>query len=255
MRAIDAPRRGPARVAAAARGRRARAARHGWSSIPRRSSRSCSFDEPVPAGEAVLELAFAGKLRGDLRGLYAARSGERAYAFTQLEAADARRFFPCFDEPDDEGALHALGHDARRHTVLSNQPVERKIEPLVGGRKTRAASQRRRRSRPICSRSRSASSRRSPPARCGDDRDPRLARARQGARSPASRSRPRASAWRGSRRTSTCPTPTPSSTSSRCPTSRPARWRTPARCSSARRCCCVDPQTRDARRRRSASPR
>ena len=58
-----------------------------------------TFAEPVPAGEAVLELAFAGKLRGDLRGLYAARAGERAYALTQLEAADARRFFPCFDEP------------------------------------------------------------------------------------------------------------------------------------------------------------
>jgi puromycin-sensitive aminopeptidase len=92
------------------------------------------FEEPVPAGEAVLELAFAGRLRGDLRGLYGARSGERAYAFTQLEAADARRFFPCFDEPAMKARFALSVTTASRHTVLSNQPVL-KIEPLVGGRK------------------------------------------------------------------------------------------------------------------------
>jgi puromycin-sensitive aminopeptidase len=92
------------------------------------------FDEPVPAGEAVLELAFAGKLRGDLRGLYAARSGERRYAFTQLEAAEARRFFPCFDEPAKKARFTLAVTTGSKHTVLSNQPVA-KIEPLVGGRK------------------------------------------------------------------------------------------------------------------------
>ncbi len=93
-----------------------------------------SFAEPVPAGEATLELGFAGKLRGDLRGLYAARSGERAYAFTQLEAADARRFFPCFDEPAMKARFALSVTTGSRNTVLSNQPVA-KIEPLVGGRK------------------------------------------------------------------------------------------------------------------------
>jgi puromycin-sensitive aminopeptidase len=93
-----------------------------------------SFAEPVPAGEATLELRFAGQLRGDLRGLYGARSGERAYAFTQLEAADARRFFPCFDEPAMKARFALSVTTGSRHTVLSNQPVA-KIEPLVGGRK------------------------------------------------------------------------------------------------------------------------
>jgi puromycin-sensitive aminopeptidase len=93
-----------------------------------------SFDDPIPAGEATLVLSFAGKLRADLRGLYAARSGERRYAFTQLEAADARRFFPCFDEPDKKARFALSVTTGSKHTVLSNQPVA-KIEPLVGGRK------------------------------------------------------------------------------------------------------------------------
>ncbi|HEX2484311.1 MAG TPA: M1 family metallopeptidase [Myxococcota bacterium] len=93
------------------------------------------FAEPVPAGEAVLELAFAGKLRSDLRGLYAARAGEREYALTQLEAADARRFFPCFDEPSFKARFQLSVTTGTRNTVLSNEPVA-KVEPLGGGRKT-----------------------------------------------------------------------------------------------------------------------
>ena len=67
--------------------------------VPEHESAQITPSSPLPAGKAVLELSFRGKLRGDLRGLYFARSGKRRYAFTQLEAADARRFFPCFDEP------------------------------------------------------------------------------------------------------------------------------------------------------------
>lgn len=92
------------------------------------------FAEAVPAGEAVLELAFAGKLRSDLRGLYAARAGERAYALTQLEAADARRFFPCFDEPSMKARFQLSVTTSSKNTVLSNEPVA-KVEPLGSGRK------------------------------------------------------------------------------------------------------------------------
>jgi puromycin-sensitive aminopeptidase len=101
---------------------------------PDRETVAVLFDKPVPAGEATLELAFAGKLRSDLRGLYAARSGQRKYAFTQLEAADARRFFPCFDEPAMKACFALSVTTASGHTVLSNQPAE-KVEPLGGGRK------------------------------------------------------------------------------------------------------------------------
>jgi puromycin-sensitive aminopeptidase len=102
---------------------------------PERETIEVLLPEALPPGEATLTLAFRGKLRGDLRGLYAARSGERAYAFTQLEAADARRFFPCFDEPAMKARFRLSVTTSTRNTVLSNNPVE-KIEPLGRGRRT-----------------------------------------------------------------------------------------------------------------------
>ena len=101
---------------------------------PERETVEVSFDRPIPAGDVTLRLAFAGKLRSDLRGLYAASSDQRRYAFTQLEAADARRFFPCFDEPAMKARFQISVTTATGNTVLSNSPVA-KIEPLGGGRK------------------------------------------------------------------------------------------------------------------------
>ncbi len=89
---------------------------------------------PLRAGEAVLELRFSGRLRDDLRGLYLARSGKRRYAFTQLEAADARRFFPCFDEPAFKAQLELEVTTAARLAVVSNsKPLEQ--TPAGRGRK------------------------------------------------------------------------------------------------------------------------
>jgi puromycin-sensitive aminopeptidase len=102
---------------------------------PERETIEIQLAEALPPGQATLSLAFRGKLRGDLRGLYAARAGERLYAFTQLEAADARRFFPCFDEPALKARFRLSVTTSTRNTVLSNNPVE-KIEPLGRGRKT-----------------------------------------------------------------------------------------------------------------------
>jgi puromycin-sensitive aminopeptidase len=54
-----------------------------------------TFADALPAGAAKLTLAYAGSFSPGLRGLY--RAGP--LAVTQFEAADARRVFPCFDEP------------------------------------------------------------------------------------------------------------------------------------------------------------
>jgi puromycin-sensitive aminopeptidase len=88
----------------------------------------------LAGGEARLELAFRGTLRRDLRGLYLARSGKRRYAATQLEAADARRFFPCFDEPDKKARFRLQVTTPARNQVVSNAPVERELRH--GRRKT-----------------------------------------------------------------------------------------------------------------------
>ena len=57
------------------------------------------FDRPLPAGDATVAIAYDAPFGGSLSGLYKVTDDGRSYAFTQFEATDARRAFPCFDEP------------------------------------------------------------------------------------------------------------------------------------------------------------
>ena len=64
-----------------------------------------AFDRPLPAGEATVDLRFRGVLNDKLVGFYRSTftddtGATQALATTQMEATDARRAFPCWDEPD-----------------------------------------------------------------------------------------------------------------------------------------------------------
>ncbi len=63
-----------------------------------------TFAAPLASGPATLHLSFTGILNDKLRGFYRStfvdESGtERVIATSQMESTDARRAFPCFDEP------------------------------------------------------------------------------------------------------------------------------------------------------------
>jgi len=75
------------------------------------------FSSPLAAGPAVLELAWTGKMTSGLRGLYPAGGGVIA---TQFEAADARRVFPCFDEPGFKATWRLAVEAPKGTVVLSN---------------------------------------------------------------------------------------------------------------------------------------
>ncbi|MCA1558946.1 MAG: M1 family metallopeptidase [Acidobacteria bacterium] len=53
----------------------------------------------IPVGPAEIRIKYTGILNDQLRGLYLSKANNRRYAVTQLEATDARRMFPSFDEP------------------------------------------------------------------------------------------------------------------------------------------------------------
>jgi aminopeptidase N len=53
----------------------------------------------MAAGPATIRIEYTGVLNDKLRGFYISRANGRKYAVSQMEATDARRAFPCFDEP------------------------------------------------------------------------------------------------------------------------------------------------------------
>jgi puromycin-sensitive aminopeptidase len=72
-------------------------------------------------------LTFAGSLNRQMKGLYEARAVvdgiEERYAFTQFEPTDARRCFPCFDEPGLKASFRVQVTAPAHLTVLSNMPA------------------------------------------------------------------------------------------------------------------------------------
>ena len=55
--------------------------------------------QAVPAGRASIQVTYTGILNDKLRGFYLSKANGRRYAVTQMEATDARRAFPSWDEP------------------------------------------------------------------------------------------------------------------------------------------------------------
>lgn len=53
----------------------------------------------VRRGAARIDIQFEAPFSEGLSGIYRVSEGGRAYAFSQMEPTDARRAFPCFDEP------------------------------------------------------------------------------------------------------------------------------------------------------------
>ncbi|HLG21337.1 MAG TPA: M1 family metallopeptidase, partial [Candidatus Manganitrophaceae bacterium] len=84
--------------------------------------------QPIPAGAARLTLSFSGRLNRQLRGLYEARAGGETYAFTQFEATDARRMFPCFDEPAMKARFQLTVAIPSHLSALSNMPAAKITE-------------------------------------------------------------------------------------------------------------------------------
>ena len=95
--------------------------------------------QPLDPGVYQLELAFTGILNEKLRGFYRStfkdeNGEERVIATTQFEATDARRAFPCWDEPDFKATFASTLIVDNQLTALSNGAAV-KEEDAGGGKR------------------------------------------------------------------------------------------------------------------------
>ncbi|MGH9373941.1 MAG: M1 family metallopeptidase [Vicinamibacterales bacterium] len=93
-------------------------------------------DTPIPAGEAEVAIRYDGVLNDDLRGLYLSRANNRRYAVTQLEATDARRMFPSFDEPAFKATFALTAIIDAKDRAISNGAIVSDTPGPTPGRHT-----------------------------------------------------------------------------------------------------------------------
>ena len=87
-----------------------------------------AFATSLTPGTWTLRLTFAGVLNDKLRGFYRSTYRDRtgmthSIAATQFEATDARRAFPCWDEPDFKAVFAATLIVDPSFTAVSNTPI------------------------------------------------------------------------------------------------------------------------------------
>ncbi len=99
-----------------------------------------TFARALPAGPVTLEIAYTGILNDKLRGFYLSKTKARNYAVTQFESTDARRAFPCFDEPALKATFDvSLIVDAGDTVISNTKMVSDSAGPLAGKHTVRFA--------------------------------------------------------------------------------------------------------------------
>ncbi|KAG6674295.1 hypothetical protein I3842_15G035000 [Carya illinoinensis] len=92
------------------------------------------FAETLPIGIGLLKIGFEGTLNDKMKGFYRStfeHNGEKKnMAVTQFEPADARRCFPCWDEPACKATFKITLDVPSELVALSNMPI---IEEKVDG--------------------------------------------------------------------------------------------------------------------------
>ena len=93
---------------------------------------------PLAKGSATVRIDFRGELNERLRGFYRStftdeQGRTRTIATTQMEATDARRAFPCWDEPDRKAAFEVTLVVDEDLAAYSNSPIAEEVPVVVDG--------------------------------------------------------------------------------------------------------------------------
>ena len=104
------------------------------SSIRKQETLTIALASELPAGPHTLALEFSGKINQQGQGLYYApyqeqgTGAKKVMLGTQFEATDARRMFPCWDEPSFRARFQLTAVVPENLTAVSNMPVEQRNE-------------------------------------------------------------------------------------------------------------------------------
>lgn len=109
-----------------------------------RETVTLTFGSPISVGSAQLKVLFTGELNDKLRGFYRSQytdaNGETRYlATTQFEATDARRAFPCWDEPERKASFDVTLVIPENLVAVSNTPIVEESPPWSGLKAVRFA--------------------------------------------------------------------------------------------------------------------
>ena len=97
-----------------------------------------AFARPVGPGSLTLHVEYSGKLfEHSTQGVFHQKDGDAWYAFSQFEATDARRGFPCFDEPSYKVPWQLTLDIPKGTTAVSNTPIESEADGASGRRVVR----------------------------------------------------------------------------------------------------------------------
>ena len=102
------------------------------------------FGETIQPGDALLEMVFTGELNDKLMGFYRSEytsqdGGTRYLATTQFEPTDARRAFPCWDEPAKKATFEVTLVFSDEYQAISNTQVVEEAAPGPGLKSVRFA--------------------------------------------------------------------------------------------------------------------
>lgn len=95
-----------------------------------------TFSDQLPKGIGRLSLFFTGILNDKMRGFYRSKylvdGKEEHLAVSQFESTDARRAFPCFDEPAKKAIFHISLIVPEDHVAISNAAESETMEHNTG---------------------------------------------------------------------------------------------------------------------------
>lgn len=78
---------------------------------------------PLQTGRATMTADFTGRFNRQAVGLYKMLKGSEPYLFTQFEAIDARKAFPCWDEPEFKIPYQLTVTIPAQYDAVSNTPA------------------------------------------------------------------------------------------------------------------------------------